>query len=314
MRYNQNSGWGQSIMSSLPLALSGKIMVVGDSGTANRDMLVEIFGTDVDGKARFYSTLDAAVGGCTANAGDIILVAPGHAETVTATSIALDVAGINIICLGNGSNRPTFTFGAADATITVSAADISWKGGLFVGNFDNVASAFTVTTAKNFKLEGGSFIDAASDKHFVSVVVTNTTDNAQDGLTVIGNEWYGLALAPNAFVSILANCNHVLLADNSVNMAATNDVGHFVTFGAKVVLNFRCLRNMLRVTGATTATAGIFLTASSSTNNGIVANNYIDSLDVTTPIIATTGTNLSFFENYYPAAADKNGALLPAIS
>jgi len=301
-------------MSSLPLALTGKIMVVGDSGTANRDMLVELFGYDPDGKVRFYSTLDAAVGGCTANAGDIILVAPGHAETVTSTSIVLDVAGITIINLGQGSNRPTYTFGAAAATITVSAADITWKGGLLVGNFDNVASAFTVGAAKNFRLEGTSAIDNSNALHFMSIVTTGSTDNAADGLTVVGNEWYGLALAPLAFVSILGNCNHVLLTDNQVNMAATNDVGHFVTIAAKVVLNFRCLRNMLRVTGATNATVGIFLTGSSTTNNGIVANNYVDSLDVTSPLLATAGTKLSFFENYYPIAADKNGALLPANS
>ena len=157
-------------------------------------------------------------------------------------------------------------------------------------------------------------MDSSDALHFLSIVTTNATDQAAEGLTVVGNEWYGLAVAPLAFVSILAATNHVLITDNHVNMAATNDVGHFVTIAAKVVLNFRCLRNILRVTGATNATVGIFLTGSSTTNNGVVAYNLVDSLDVTTPLLATAGTKLSFFENYYPAAADKNGALLPAIS
>jgi hypothetical protein len=310
---NINSNYGKLIAEKINLGLgAGKVFVVGKSGLAYRDTYSEIFKNDQDGQTRFVATVDQAIGLCTANAGDTIVVLPGHTETVTATSIALDVAGVNVVCLGNGSARPTFTFGAAAATITVSAADVSWKGGLFIGNFDNVASAFTVTTAKNFRLEGGSFVDSTDALHFVSIVTTNATNNASDGLTVVGNEWYGLALAPLAFVSILANENHVLITDNQVNLAATNDVGHFVTIAAKVVLNFRCLRNMLRVTGATNAAVGIFLTGSSTTNNGIVANNYVDSLDVTSPLLATAGTKLSFFENYYPVAADKNGALLPA--
>lgn len=314
MRYNQNSGWGQSLMSSLPLALSGKIMVVGDSGTANRDMLVELFGYDPDGKLHFFSTVDAAISACTDNAGDIILIAPGHAEDVTATSIALDVSGVTIIGLGNGLNRPTFTYGAAAATITVTGANCKWTGCHFIGNFDNVAAAFTVGAAKNFTLENNSFVDNSTSLHFVSVLVTGSSNNEADGLTIVGNTWYGLAAAPNAFISILANETHVTITDNHVNMAATNDVGHFVTLSSKVMLNFRCLRNILRVTGATTATVGVFLTGSATTCNGVVANNYCDSLDVTTPLFATTGTKLSFFENYYPIAADKNGALLPAAS
>jgi hypothetical protein len=311
--YNLNSNYGRLLADRIAIAkAAGDIFIVGASGIANRQKYEDIFKPDGNGVVKFFATVDQAVGNCSATSNDTIFVLPGHTETVTATSIALDVAGVNVICLGHGSARPTFTYGAAAATITVSADNVSWTGGLFVGNFDNVAAAFTIGAAKNFKLEGASFVDNTNALHFLSIVVTGATNNAADGLTIVGNDWYGLALAPNAFISILGNCNHVLISDNSVNMAATNDVGHFVTLSSKVVLNFRCLRNMLRVTGATNASVGIFLTGSSTACNGIVANNYVDSLDVTGQLLATAGTKLSFFENYYPVAADKNGALLPA--
>src|SRR3990170_2889471 len=73
-----------------------------------------------------FSTLDYAIGRCTAGRGDIIFIKPGHAETITsATTIALDVAGVAIVGLGNGSARPTFTFTTANtATIGVSAANM----------------------------------------------------------------------------------------------------------------------------------------------------------------------------------------------
>ncbi len=260
------------------------------------------------------ATVQGAISACTASNGDKVVVMVGHAETVTATSINLSKAGVTVICLGAGSNRPTFTYGAAAATITVSAANCAWMGGLMVANFADVAAAFTVGAAVNFQLLQNSFIDTSSILNFLSVLVTGSTNNEADGLAVIGNEWYGLATTSNAFVSILANERHVYLADNQVNKVATNDAGHFVTLSSKVVLNFRCLRNILRVTGVTSAAAGIFLTGSATTCNGIVAYNLVDSLDVTGQLLATAGTKLSFFENYYPVAADKNGALLPANS
>lgn len=260
------------------------------------------------------ATVQAAITACRASKGDKIVVMVGHAETVTSTSINLSKAGVTVICLGAGANRPTFSFGAAAATITVSAANCAWMGGLMNATFADVAAAFTVGAAVNFQLLQNSFVDTASNLNFLSVLVTGSTNNAADGLTVVGNEWYGLAATSNAFVSILGNATHVSLNDNQVNKVATNDAGHFVTLSSKVVLNFRCLRNILRVTGVTSAAAGIFLTGSATTCNGVVAYNLVDSLDVTSPLFATAGTKLSFFENYYPVAADKNGALLPANS
>lgn len=70
-----------------------------------------------------FATLDYAIGQCTASNGDMIVVMPGHAETLTA-AIALDVAGLKIVGLGNGDNRPVFTLTATAApAITISADD-----------------------------------------------------------------------------------------------------------------------------------------------------------------------------------------------
>lgn len=71
--------------------------------------------------------IDTAVGKCAANNGDIIMVFPGHAETVT-TTITCDIAGITIIGLGSGNTAPTLIGPNADATIDVTAADVTIKG------------------------------------------------------------------------------------------------------------------------------------------------------------------------------------------
>ena len=59
---------------------------------------------------RPFADLDYTVGKCTANNGDIIYVAPGHAETVIAAAgLDFDVAGIEVIGFGVGTTRPTIT-------------------------------------------------------------------------------------------------------------------------------------------------------------------------------------------------------------
>mgnify|MGYP006139353905 CR=1 FL=1 len=48
------------------------------------------------------------------NKGDVIVVMPGHAETVSgAAGINCDVAGVSIVGLGRGAARPTITMSAA---------------------------------------------------------------------------------------------------------------------------------------------------------------------------------------------------------
>lgn len=259
------------------------------------------------------ATVDGAIGKCTASVGDVIVLMPGHAETVTATSIALDVAGVTIVGLGYGLNRPTFTFGAAAATITVSAANCTWKGCHFIGNFLDVASAFTLSTAKDFRLEQNTFEGNSAILNFLSIVTTGTTNNAADGLAVVGNSWINLNTSPLAFISILGDLNRLVVTDNYVNSASTADVGHFITITDDTILAARILRNTLIVVGATAAAVGIFLTGSSTDNTGIVANNYVASLDTTTELLATAGTGLTFIENYYTGTADASGKLWPVV-
>ena len=289
MPYNINVGFGREFANRLNLGLAGKTFVVGKDGLTNRQAYAEIFGVDPDGRVRFFSTVDAAIGETLANGGATIYVLPGHTETVTATSIALDVAGVNIIGLGNGLNRPTFTFGAAAATITVTGANCSWSNCHFIGNFLDVAAAFTIGVAKDFRLENNTFVDNTASLGFLSIVVTGSVDNDADGLTVVNNFWYSLDVSPNAFVSILAAELRVLIADNNVDMAATNDVGHFITLAAKIVRGIQILRNRLIVVGSTGAVVGIFLTGSGTTSKGVVAYNLVSSLDTTTELIATAG-------------------------
>lgn len=110
-------------------------------------------GTGSNGNAgtfeRPWATIDYAVGRCTANKGDIIVVLPGHTETVTAAAgLDLDVAGIAIIGLGAGSLRPTVNFTTATtADMDVDAANITMHNILFTGGIDALAGPIDINAA-----------------------------------------------------------------------------------------------------------------------------------------------------------------------
>jgi hypothetical protein len=94
-----------------------------------------------------FATIDYAVGIATANNGDVIFVKPGHTETLAAaTGLVIDKAGISIIGLGIGNDRPKLTLGTlATTTITISAASVAFKNFIIVGALDGLNSAITVT-------------------------------------------------------------------------------------------------------------------------------------------------------------------------
>ena len=311
MAKNINSGYGQHVQSH-DYRGGGQVFVVAKAGLAGVDILKETFKVDDTGINRFFATLDSAIGACKAARNDVIYVAPGHTEAVTATSIALDVAGVTVVNLGHGENAPVYTFGAAASTITVSGANCKWVGGVYKANFLDVASAFTLGAAKNFTLDGGAFEDNTASLNFLSIVTTGATDNDADDLQVLNNTWYGLNTTPLAFVSILAAELRPVVRGNKAYLAATSG-GEFITLAAKIVNGAEFASNYHVVVGATGTTTGIFLTGSGSTSTGIVKDNFISSLDTTTELIATAGTGLVYHENYYTGVADKSGKLWPVV-
>lgn len=131
------------------------------------------------------TTIDAAVGKCTANNGDIIIVAPGHTETVSAAAgLDLDVAGITIVGLGSGSLRPTITFDTATtADMDVGAANITVKNLLFVAGIDALVAPIDINAA-DFTLIDCETRDVTGSYQTVDWIVT---DANADRLKILGH-------------------------------------------------------------------------------------------------------------------------------
>lgn len=124
-----------------PFLTTGKIFYVSSGTGSNSND-----GLAIDTP---LATIDYAVSKCTANKGDVIVVMPGHTETVTAAAgIELDVAGISVIGLGRGSVRPTVNFTTAvGASFKVSAANITVANILFTGGIDALTNPVHIVAA-----------------------------------------------------------------------------------------------------------------------------------------------------------------------
>jgi len=312
--YNKESGFGRLLAQDVQSGRFGKVFVVGKSGLAHRQALQELYDYDKEGKLRFVSTIDAAVGLCTASAGDRIIVMPGHTETLSnATSLVLDVAGVKILGLGEGTLIPTITLDTATtASIPVSAADVTVENIKFSANFADIVTLFTLTTAKNFTLKKCKFAATATNMNFLAITDTNTTDNAADGLTIEDCSWIEPDLATLYLVKGDADMDSVSLKRNYVNLGVNvSDLPALVNMATgKDLTNFACEDN--KVIRLNDANPLLVVTDTTTANTGYLKGNFVRHLDTAGELLVTTGTNFGMFENMATAAVDASAYRLPA--
>lgn len=149
------------VAQALPLTAGGKIFMVADSSAEGYNAILERFAS-IDA---YYAAIDTAINACIADRGDIIYVAPNYTQTISAAAgIALDVAGVSVIGLGTGRNRPTLTFDGTDATpsVTFGAANCAWKNIVHVINEASLTHALDVGLADDLTIEDCEFVEGSA--------------------------------------------------------------------------------------------------------------------------------------------------------
>lgn len=178
-----------------------------------------------------FSTLDYAVSRCVADRGDIIFIKPGHAETIsTATALAIDVAGVAVIGLGRGSNRPTFNLTATTSTITMSANNCVFWNCLVTGGIDAITAVYTVSGADcvlqlNYRDVTGQCTDcvvttAAANRLYIDV-------NDYDGATAAGTN-AGIAIVGGDHIEITGRYMDGNFAVGGIDVRTTATTDLFV--------------------------------------------------------------------------------------
>lgn len=250
------------------------------------------------------ASIDYAVGLCTASKGDIIVVMPGHAETVSAAAdLALDVAGITIVGLGRGASQPTVTLDTADtADVDVDAADIAIENINFVANYADIAVCIDVN-ADDFTIRKCRFTAAAANMNFL-VCVQDATGTTSDRITI--EDCY--ALQPDAsnthFVNFAGTGDGHVIRNNRLH----GDWGTMAIGGAGVVTHCEIIGNLI-YNAASDNDSCINLDA---TATGIVMLNLC--CGAAAQANGVTATACAVAENYYGVVSEDLSAILDPIA
>lgn len=261
-----------------------------------------------DSPERPLATIDYAIGLCTASKGDVIVVMPGHAETLSgAGAIAADVAGVSIVGLGNRSNRPTLTLHTTATTIAVSANNVTFRNLMIATDVDAVVKCFNIT-GTYCTIDAVDFKDTASCAPLSFI----TTSAAADFLRVENCIWIqqlAYATATQEWL-VLIGADGAVIRNNLAFISGYptgNPANGWIVGKTTASLGVQIYGNIITCNSGGTGDVPISLLA---TSTGFVANNYVASSK--TAIAGSVALASAFgAENYALNTANKSGILDP---
>lgn len=237
-----------------------------------------------------FATLNGAVAAATASNGDVIVVLPKHAETITAAAgVAITKAGLTIVGVGFGRQRPVFTFTTStSASFDVTAADTTIFNVVLVNGIDAQLAMINLTAA-DFSIFNSEFQTNAAATGTVAGILTAATATR---MRVEGCNFLGPAV--NSGTTTTAQIKHeagidYIIRGNTFKAKMTQAIVNVATvLGGVIDAN-------IFVVG--TGTVGITMAAASTP---MITNNRFNVASGTTPITAAAGFVAG---NIYSAAA-----------
>lgn len=255
-----------------------------------------------------FATLQAAINASTASVGDTIYLMPGHAETIaTAGGITVNVAGLTIIGLGVGTNRPTFSFSATASTLLISAANTIIRNIITIPSVDEVVSAINVTGA-SCTLEAVDVYTVTS-KQFIQWLLTAAT---ADNLTIKNCvHWQPVAAASAQIWIELVGGANARIMDNEFDILAAASASSFCIRVSTASTNTRITRNLICFRGASIVSPISLVT----TSTGFITDNRIGMTSTSGTIdnIITGDTAFKFNNLVMDVAGTASGLLVPAV-
>lgn len=285
------------------------VPVMGSGGgipatTGNYYFVSSTTGSDAnDGKTKEtpVATIAKAFDLVTANKMDVIVLMPGHAESITAAAgISADVAGVTIVGVGVGSLKPKFSFGAAAATFVISAANQTWINVEWQANYADVAIGLDISAVDDLTFDNCDFTESATDKNFV---ITMDLATGADNLTIRNCRFIGGDASNDSFINGVVH-DGVFIYDSCfyMNVAQTSVVGLIATSGNATNVEIKRCSFRSNVDGA------LFIDFNGTANSGVVAECYFSSIDTAGAVTAGFDfTKGHIFECYVAGEDDSFG-------
>ena len=157
-------------------------------------------------------TLEEIVPLLTANNGDVVYVLQGHNEPLTgADGVDLDVAGVTIIGLGNGTDRPRFDYDNSAGEFVIGAANVRITNLTFLPSVTGITHAIDIENAGDWAI-----IDHCEILLGETVNTDEFTDTIQVGTTA---------------TNVLIYCNKM------VHTTSSSACNNFVDLSAATISN-----------------------------------------------------------------------------
>lgn len=294
------SGYGEALVNNFPLT-TGKVHVVAPSGITEQDRIQDILKYDADGVPRIHSDIDTALSNCSDNGNDVILVAPGHSETISdSTTFQVDVAGVTIIGLGNGEDRPTFSIDNTSGTYEIDSAGVTIKNCIFRAAVSGITNGFNVDAA-DFTMKDCKVDFNTSGDDFIQIMDIDAVDRAK----VLDCEFITEEAAGTNTGIRLDDCDDVEIKRSKF----------YGQFDSEVILGedsagkgLMIEKNSIYNSDADTDAELIDLNVAFT---GLMSFNSMGTLHADNPEDAVDPGSLLCNENYVCNAVDESGALVP---
>ncbi|MAH47023.1 hypothetical protein CMI37_14445 [Candidatus Pacearchaeota archaeon] len=252
------------------------------------------------------ATIDAAIGKCTADNGDIILVSEGHAENITtATGINFDVAGVTLVGLGSGAAMPTVSFTALGGSITIGAASVMIKNIRLVANVTGgVTVGITIAAAGDqCTLDGVVMRDTSTTKEFLKHITVATTVLE---LTIQNCSLVGTAGSMLNSIFFEGSTEDLLLRNNLIHVDSSDSVvDHLTTAAVRALVLDNIIVN--EDTGAAKYCLEFKTASTGAAARNMMGYNKIDAE-------MGLGDAMFWFENYASNTIAQSGLLDPTTA
>jgi hypothetical protein len=213
-------------------------------------------------KDRPLATLDYAIGLATASKGDVIFLMPGHAETLAATAVTFDKKGLTVIGLGQGNDKPTFTFGNTASEFNVTADSTIIKNVRCVSNVDSLVN-FVDSDAEYLEIhdcefvtsntkEALCFINHATTKDYLTIKGCRFEQPTDPAGTDAAASTGAIYLVDSEYITI-EDCRFVGLFETAIVHNKTTACKELIIKNCDIWINLSTMECLLLVAGATGA-------------------------------------------------------------
>ncbi len=283
------------------LALQGKLTGFLRGNAYFVDSVAGLSSNDGTTWAKAVATINQAVALCTADQGDTIFVAPKHAETIIAASgVLLNKAGISVVGVGIGRQRPIITFTTdVAASFDITSARVSVENLVFINGID-AQTAMINTTAADTTIRGCEIQTGDASTQTLLGILGNVSDR----LRIEGNHIHGLVTAGTTSQIQLIGGDSVVIRDNFIvgACALTGNIKSLTT----ATLNFGIINNTIL---NQTADGNNLCINMQSTATGLIARNSLAVIDSTGPMpVVAAGAFVA--GNYFTGAVSTTASTL----